>query len=208
AFGAGLHYRRGWHLNGNSSALGILSFQPVFTAQLAEMPKGQVLPVANTGNSFADFLLGYPVTGMLIGLPVVPFRSTEYNPYFQDSWRVTPHLTINYGISWFLEKPPEPQGWARPYIHSFDFTTGLLAFAALGQTSYHPLPTQKTNVAPRLGVAWKPRFLKGVVVRTGAGIYYSDFPWVLAADSVQGPPAGAGQSIGNLPSNPLPTYVL
>src|SRR5581483_10970724 len=75
-FGAGLHYRRGWHLNGNASALGILSFQPVFTAQLSQSTQGQQLaPLANTGNSFADFLLGYPVTGMLIGLPVIQLRS-------------------------------------------------------------------------------------------------------------------------------------
>lgn len=63
------------------------------------------------------------------------------------------------------------------------------------------------NLAPRLGLAWRPNALKGVVVRAGAGIYFSEFPWVLAADSVQGPPAGAGQNFNNPQSNPMPTYV-
>ena len=59
-FGAGSRYRRGWHLNGNGSALGSLSFQPVFTAQLASNSQGQLAPLAATGDSFADFLLGFP----------------------------------------------------------------------------------------------------------------------------------------------------
>ncbi len=75
AFGTGLRYRRGWHLNGNAVALGSLSFQPVFTAQLAANSQGQLTPVAGTGDSFADFLLGFPANGMLTGLPVVQFRA-------------------------------------------------------------------------------------------------------------------------------------
>jgi hypothetical protein len=208
AAGAGLVYRRGWHLNGNGSALGALSFQPVFTAQLAKNPRGQVAPVPNSGNSFADFLLGLPVTGMLNGLPVVQLRSTQFTPYVQDAWRLSPNLTINYGVSWFLETPPEPYGWARQYVHSFDFSSGLLAFAALPQTTYRAVVTDKNNVSPRLGLAWKPALLKGAVLRAGAGLYYSNVPWVLAANSVQGPPAGVGQTFSNPQSNPLPAYVL
>jgi hypothetical protein len=208
AFGAGMNYRRGWHLNGNASALGTLSFQPVFTAQLTQSAQAQLAPVANTGNSFADFLLGFPVTGMLIGLPVVQFRSKQFTPYFQDSWRLARNLTLNYGLSWFLETPPEPQGWARQFIHGFDFQTGLLAFAALGQSNYNPVPTRKNNLAPRLGLAWKPDFLGGLILRAAAGVYYSEFPWVLAADSVQGPPAGAGQNLSNPQSNPMATYAM
>jgi len=208
AAGAGLHYTRGWHLNGNASALGTLSFQPVFTAQLTETSQGQLAPLANTGSSFADFLLGDPVTGMLIGLPVVQFRSIRFISYLQDSWRLSHNLTLNYGVSWFLETPPQPQGWARQFIHSFNFNTGLLAFAALGQMSWHPIAMDWNNVSPRLGLAWKPGLLKGAILRAGAGVYYSQFPWVLAADSVQGPPAGTGQNFSNPQSNPMPTYAL
>jgi hypothetical protein len=129
-------------------------------------------------------------------------------PYVQDAWRVTPTFTINYGVAWFLETPPEPQGWARQYVHSFDFTSGLLAFAALPQTNYRAVATDKNNVSARLGLAWRPSFFKGAVLRTGAGVYYSNVPWVLAANSVQGPPAGVGQTFSNPQSSPLPAYVL
>lgn len=208
AWGAGLHYRRGWHWNGNASALGSLSFQPVFTAQLAGTPQGQPAPLANTGSAFADFLLGFPAAGMLNGLPVVQLRSTQFNPYFQDSWQLAPNLTLNYGLSWYLETPPQPQGWARQNIHSFDFNSGLLAFAALGQTSYHPVATDRNNFSPRVGLAWQPEFFKDTIFRAGAGVYYSQFPWVLAADSVQGPPAGAGQTLANPYTGDPPVYVL
>jgi hypothetical protein len=93
AFGVGLRYRRGWHLNGNSQALGTLSFQPVFTAQLTPNSKGQLVPSANSGDSFADFLLGLPVNGVLGGLPVVQYRATQFAPYVQDSWKVSRNLT-------------------------------------------------------------------------------------------------------------------
>ena len=208
AAGAGLMYRRGWHLNGNGSALGGLSFQPVFTAQWTQNAQGQFGPAPNTGNSFADFLLGLPVTGMLNGLGAVQFRSTQFMPYVQDAWRLTSNFTINYGVSWFLETPPEPQGWARQYVHSFDFSTGLLSFAALPQTNYRAIRNDKNNVSPRLALAWKPTFSKGAVLRAGAGLYYSNVPWVLAANSIQGPPAGLGQTFSNPLSAPLPTYVL
>ena len=206
--GAGVAYRRGWHWNGNGSALGALSFQPVFTAQLTRNAQEQSAPVPNTGSSFADFLLGVPVTGILNGLPGVPLRSTQFIPYVQDAWRLTPAFTLNYGVSWFLETQPEPQGWARQYLHSFDFTSGLLAFAALPQTNFRAVATDRNNVSPRLGLAWKPHFFKGAVLRAGAGLYYSSVPWVLAANSVQGPPAGVGQTFNNPQSSPLPAYVL
>ncbi len=45
-FGAGLGYRRGWHSNANANALGTLSFQPVFTAQLTRNAQGQLVSEA------------------------------------------------------------------------------------------------------------------------------------------------------------------
>ncbi len=209
AFGVGLRYRRGWHLNGNSQALGTLSFQPVFTAQLTANSKGQLVPLANSGDSFADFLLGMPVNGVLGGLPEVQYRATQFAPYFQDSWRVSRNLTLNYGLSWFLETPPDPQGWARNYVHGFDFATGLLTYAALGQIRPQAVATDWNNLSPRLGLAWRPAALKATVIRAAAGIYYSALPWVFAPESLlYGSPIGAGASFTNPLTSPLPTYVM
>jgi hypothetical protein len=209
AAGAGFRYRRGWHTNGNAVALGTLSFQPAFTAQLAVNSQGQLAPVAGAGDSFADFLLGLPVTGFLAGLPVAQHRATQFTPFFQDTWKLTRNLTLNYGLSWFLETPPAPQGWARGLVHSFDTSTGLVTYAGLGQTSSQITEPDRNNFAPRLGLAWTPRYGSNTVIRVGVGIYYSEFPWVLAAfPEVSPSPVGAGQSFTNSLTNPLPTYSL
>jgi hypothetical protein len=209
AFGAGLRHRRGWHLNGNSQALGTLSFQPVFTSQLAPNSTGQPVPSANSGDSFADFLLGLPVNGVLGGVPVVQYRATQFAPYVQDTWRISRNLTLNYGLSWFLETPPDPQGWARNYVHGFDPSTGLLTYAALGQINPQAMNKDLNNLSPRIGLAWKPSALKATVIRAGGGIYYLAFPWVLAPDSLlNGSPIGAGASFTNPLTSPSPTYVM
>ena len=209
AFGAGFRYRRGWDENSNHGALGALTFQPVFTAQLAPNTQGQLAPVSGTGDSFADFLLGMPVTGTLSGLPVVQYRSVEFMPFAQDAWRVSRNLTLNYGVSWFLETPPDPQGWARSAVHGFDTSTGLLVFSGLGQLNSKVIATDHNNLAPRFGLAWKPGPLTNTVLRAGAGIYYNPMPWIVElAPLALGSPSSTGIGFTNPQTTPIPAYQL
>ena len=67
----------------------------------------------------------------------------------------------------------------------------------------------RNNVAPRFGLAWQPRSGKTTVIRAGAGIYYSEFPWLFAPYPLISPsPVSAGQSFTNSLTSPVPTYVL
>jgi len=157
-YGLGIRYKRIQDQNANAGALGNTFFQSTFTAQLAPNAQGALALQANTGNPFADFLLGYPTTGQLAGLPLLPYRFTQYTPYFQDTWKVARGLTFNYGISWFLATPPDPQGSARQLTHSFDFGSGLLKYAALGEIDPKVQRTDRKDFTPRFGVAWTPRF--------------------------------------------------
>jgi Carboxypeptidase regulatory-like domain len=208
-FGMDLSYRQGWEMNSNSTALGDIQFQPMFTSQLARNTAGQLVPLANTGDSWADFLLGMPASGSVSGLPPIQYRATQFLPFFQDTWRITRNLTLNYGLSWYLETPPNPQGPERNNVHGFDPVTGLVTYAALGQISPQVISTDRNNFAPRLGLAWKPGFLKATVVRAGAGVYYSEFPWFVEQFSLIGsPPFGGGVAFTNPTTNPVPTYVL
>jgi hypothetical protein len=209
AFGVGFRYRRGWHENSNRGALGTLTFQPVFTAQLTLGSQGQPAPVAGTGDAFADFLLGMPVTGILSGLPVVQYRSAQYLPFFQDTWRITRDFTLNYGISWFLETPPDPQGWARRAIHGFDTSTGLLLFSSLGQLDPKVIATDHNNLAPRFGAAWKPGSSSNTVLRVGAGIYFSPMPWIAELTPLAlGSPSNVGIGFTNPQTTPSPAFQL
>ena len=109
--------------------------------------------------------------------------------YAEDSWRVTPRLTFNYGLRW-------------------DTTFGL--FTAEGQSQLEnpavltlqalqiPLPVgtphdYRKQFAPRLGVAYSLGQSGNTVVRAGFGLFFNDLAqngWVTAFQAVNTPLAG------------------
>src|SRR5262249_26788410 len=131
--GASLHYVRTVQESANWNARGTLVFNSVFTAQLTPGAGGQSTPIANTGSSFADFLLGMPVSGTVTSMPRTHYRWTELNPYIQDTWRLRPGFSVNFGLSWYVATPPNPSGNDRKYPHAFDLQTGKVLYAALQQ---------------------------------------------------------------------------
>ena len=208
AIGAGLHYIRSTQESANWNARGTLVFNSVFSAQLAPAANGQLAPVAGTGSSFADFLLGMPVSGTVTSMPRTHYRWTEVNPYVQDSWRVSPSVTINLGVSWYVATPPNPSGSDAKYPHAFDFQTGKVLYAALGQVSPEIYSTDWKNFSPRVGFAWSPQFWSGTVIRAGAGLYYPSERALYDLFGITAPGVSIVQSIANSTSKPLPTYVL
>jgi hypothetical protein len=207
AFGANLRYYRTWQHNSNASALGALAFQSIFTAQLQASSSGALSPVANTGNSFADFLLGTPATATLAGLPSIPYRATEFLPYVTDTWKVTRNLTLNYGIAWFKATIPNPIGQYHEWAHGFDYPTGLLTYSALGQVSPEIVRPHNRDYTPRLGFAWQPSFMKNTVIRGGAGVYFADYQLGWTQWGMVAPPFSNSASLTNVGLS-VPQYVL
>jgi len=67
-------------------------------------PNGALAP--NTGNTFAGFLTGYVSQAVFRGeltswLP----RSAVHSFYFQDDWKFSPSLTVNWGVRYSNESP-------------------------------------------------------------------------------------------------------
>ena len=104
--------------------------------------------------------------------------TTELRPVFnnvslfaQDSWQLTPRLTLNYGLRWDYDPPPgEDSG------HPFYTATNLndpanVAIAPKGTPLWH---ASKVNFAPRLGVAYVASNTPGLetVLRASGGIFY------------------------------------
>ena len=148
-----------------------------------------------TGHDVADFLLGAPAQYIQASLQVLDSRTRYGSAYAQDSWRVAPNFTINYGLRWEVSMPwydtqnkietivpgvqstvfpQSPKGWLVPG------DPGLPGGGTIPSTL---APTTWRNFGPRLGLAWAPnaegllgKILGGpgkTSIRAGAGIYYT-----------------------------------
>jgi len=56
-------------------------------------------------NLFPNYLLGLPDSYLQGGAQLEAVRSTAIYVYGQDSWKIRPNLTLNYGLRWELNTP-------------------------------------------------------------------------------------------------------
>lgn len=206
-FGVDLNYVRTTQESSNFYSRGGVYFDHIYTAQLAPNSVGQLAPVTGTGNSFADFLLGMPLSGSVTSMPRTHFRWTAVTPYAQDTWRVLPNLTLNLGLGWNISTPPNPVGRDKDFPHAFNFKTGKVEYAALGAISPQVYKIDLNNFAPRVGISWQPAFLRGTIVRAGGGVYYPAENAIYELFAITAPGVAIVQSITNQ-SPIIPTYVL
>jgi len=104
-----------------------------------------------------------------IGSSRAPFNNTAVAFFAQDSWRVHPRLTVNYGIRYDVEFTPLFKS-ATPMNATAEGALGIV----LG------IPRDKNNFSPRLAVAWDPMGNGRTVVRAGYGIFF-DHPLLAVA---------------------------
>lgn len=173
-------------------------------------------------DSFASFLLGQSVQFFQGGGQFDRgLRKWITGAYAQDEWRLTPHLTLNYGLRYEVNTPYTEMrnrlnAW-EPGRQSTVFPNappGLLfpgdsgVPAGIAAVDYH-------EFMPRVGLAWDPFGDGKTTVRAGYGIFYDGFtngtggplqaaisalPWTQAYQL-----PGPGFSIGNpYGSGPLP----
>ena len=123
-----------------------------------------------TGNSAADFLIGFPsVSQTPDGVIPVEYNQQTYAAYFQDEWKASRNLTLNLGIRYdyvgvVLEENGHPRTLRLDRPGGYLFPENLLSRA---RTSlYSP---EKTRFWPRVGIAYRPS--DKWVVRMGAGVY-------------------------------------
>src|SRR5207249_7728637 len=82
------------------------------------------------------------------------FSNTPMGFFAQDSWRIRPNLTLNYGIRYDVELTPTFNAINQ---------TAQAAQNALGITQ--GIPRDYNNVVPRIGIAWDPTSSGKTVVR-------------------------------------------
>jgi hypothetical protein len=126
--------------------------------------------VAGSGLGMATFLLGMPSAfdrAVLKGF--TSERMWRSAVYWQDVWRATPRLTLNYGLRYDYIGPDTA---ARPGgLVNFDLNTGDLLLAGLGDVSKTAnVKSDLNNFAPRVGLAYK--LTSKSVIRAGFGRSY------------------------------------
>ncbi len=110
-----------------------------------------------TGNSIADFFLGLPsYMGYGEGFSgTVGQRNEALGAFVQDDWRITSHLTINYGVRWQLFTPVYE---VDNRMTNFGEYSGQIELAGVDGNS-RALYNQYNGIAnflPRVGLAWTP----------------------------------------------------
>ncbi len=104
-----------------------------------------------TGNAFGDFLLGLPTnTGIDQVVHDNYGLSMQYGVYIQDSFRVSPRLTLEYGLRW--EYHP---GYTDEYGNIGNFVqvpkSGEVVYPDGAQSTLAPLFLASFNACPTLG---------------------------------------------------------
>jgi hypothetical protein len=143
-----------------------------------------------SGHPYADFLLGFMDTSARstsVGR-VYPHR-TNWEFYFTDDWKITPRLSLNYGLRYSMLDPGRieqnlianfvpwanalvvPNEATRARVHpGFPVAVPIVPASSVG-LGEKLLNRDNNNFAPRVGFAWRPTTSETFVIRGGGGVY-------------------------------------
>ena len=165
--GADLRYAQNLRVPSDSHRSGELYFDPANTANVLSANGN-----TSGGLGLATFLLGNVsrFNRYVSSSTTAEERQKRFFWYGQDTWRVTPKLTVNLGFRWemiFPETVNAPGNGA-----NLSLEDGLLHVFGVGPTSIHGIQEMNwANLAPRVGIAYQ--ITPKSVVRTGYGWAYS-----------------------------------
>jgi hypothetical protein len=160
-----------------------------------------------------------PVQSYGLGVPAVfiegfgnPFSSIKNKPlafFAQDSWKVRPNLTLNYGLRYDVEltqtKPTVP--FTDPLTHISLSAADLLRAQDVLNVQ-QGFPRDKNNFAPRFGIAWDITNDGKTVLRAAYGIFYDHPLLAIAFNSDIADASQQQQFTTVLPGSPSPTATL
>jgi hypothetical protein len=161
-FGAEWEYNRGGILAWANEPATLTLWSPAQARQYN-------LPLPTSFRTIDDILqLPLQSVAVSVGDPRVPQQgggNVRHWPtarlYVQDTWRVRPGLTANYGLGWSIDRDL-----------NYDLRKPALLAPLLGSDGLGPPRKSWNNFSPVLGLAWAPASLVKTVFRAGAGIYY------------------------------------
>ncbi|HKG45839.1 MAG TPA: TonB-dependent receptor, partial [Pyrinomonadaceae bacterium] len=121
----------------------------------------------SSGGPLLLYLQGAGLTGPATDAAGASNITNEDLAFFaQDSWRIRPNFTLNYGLRWEAQIFPEPV--VPPSETAYGIFLNDPRFPSDGT-----LPSQKKQFQPRLGFAWDISNKGKSVLRASSGIYYA-----------------------------------
>ncbi len=157
-----------------------------------------------TGNDFADYLVGAPSYFVEEGSLWTDNRRNYLGLYAQDSWRARSNLTLNYGVRWEIIQP-----WYEKTLQSSTVALGATSTVYPGAPQGYVFPgdtvpgfgkvpntiarTPHHNFGPRFGLAYSPSGGSGLAkwltggpgkfsIRAGFGMFYTNVEGVQMLD--------------------------
>ena len=169
---------------------GEFHYDQVNANPIAQFNGNFVFTGSETGSDFADFLIGAPSQYNQSQLNFFYSRNKYAGGYLQDSWKIAPNLTLNYGLRYDRIEP-----WYEKYNQISTFAAGRQSVAFPGAPAGILYPTDPgidrgiappgNEFAPRIGIAYSPKgdestffgkLLGGpgkTSIRAGVGMFYT-----------------------------------
>ncbi|MEK7405594.1 MAG: TonB-dependent receptor [Acidobacteriota bacterium] len=196
---------------------GDFTFSAVFTQANPFVPTS----ADTSGSGLASLLLGVPASGNLGYNSPLSLQNHYLAAFVQEEWKVTPKLTLNFGVRYELETPYTERFNRVSYGFHYDAPSPLkapgldlrggLMFAAVGGNPRREGQVDGNNFGPRFGFAYS---LSGkTVLRGGYGLFYAaqafntDFDGTVATFNAVTPFVGTidnGATPYNTLANPFP----
>jgi hypothetical protein len=184
-FGGELHYN---HVKNAAygNARGSINF---LGGVVSPGPPPSTAPPASS--PLEDFFAGTPFKSTVeVGNPTLHLHNWAYAGFFQDDWRATKNLTINFGVRYEFSSVVQE---ANNLLGNFDPNIGMVQVGHQIGRLYSP---DHTNFGPRMGFAWDIFGHGRTVLRGGGGLIYETVNWqsFVAFNNAFGPgnvPTGA-----------------
>jgi len=169
------------------------------------------------GDLFGNYMLGLADTFGEGSGQNEAVRNTGFYLYAQDSFKLRPNLTLNYGLRWELNTPLADKfqhvETFRPGQSSTVYPCGgpntdctsedAVGLVVPGDPGVPPgmTSTYYKAFAPRIGIAWSPGSSGRTSIRAGWGLFYNPIEQLVLAQFGAEPPFGGSTTLSETQFN-------
>ena len=139
---------------------------------------------AISGSGLGDLLLGFPSFALRSTADnPQALRTTAYNVFVQDDWKLHPAFTLNFGLRHEYNSPATDPGDG---MSTLNFQTGQVARVGTNGVTRSGVQPDRNNFAPRVGFAWQAG--RKWTVRGAYGAFFDAGMFVVSSAQYFNPP--------------------